>query len=52
MAVAAEIIDLRKSGTGMHIADARLVDGSKPDSSNTTKYASLPLTLFSKTREN
>ena len=30
MAIAAKIIDVRTSGTGMHIADVRLVDGSKP----------------------
>ena len=32
----------------MHIADVRLVDGSKENDSNTTEYASLPLTLFFK----
>ena len=32
----------------MHIADVRLVDGSKDKNSNTTEYASLPLTLFFK----
>ena len=32
----------------MHIADVRLVDGSKDNDSNTTEYASLPLTLFFK----
>ena len=48
MAIAAEIIDERKSGAGMHIADLRLVDGSKQNDSNTTEYAALPLTLFFK----
>ena len=32
----------------MHIADVRLVDGSKENDSNATEYASLPLTLFFK----
>ena len=32
----------------MHITDVRLVDGSKENDSNTTEYASLPLTLFFK----
>ena len=32
----------------MNIADVRLVDGSKDNDSNTTEYASLPLTLFFK----
>ena len=43
----------------MHIADVRLVDGSKElvdgskeNDNNTTEYASLPLTLFSKMRQN
>jgi hypothetical protein len=48
MAIAAKIIEERKSGTGMHIADVRLVDGSKQTNSTTTEYASLPLTLFFK----
>ena len=52
MAIAAKILDERKAGTGMKIADVRLVDGSKEDDSNTTEYASLPLTLFSKMRQN
>ena len=46
MAIAATIIDARKSGAGVHIADVRLVDGTKQNDSNTTEYASLPLTLF------
>jgi len=46
MAIAAKILDERKAGTGMNIADVRLVDGSKEDDSNTTEYASLPLTRF------
>ena len=46
MAIAAKIIDVRTSGTGMHIADVRLVDGSKQTDSTTTEYASLPLTFF------
>ena len=46
MAIAAKILDERKTGTGMNIADVRLVDGSNDNDSNTTEYASLPLTLF------
>ena len=46
MAIVAKVLDERKSGAGMHIADVRLVDGSKENNSNTTEYASLPLTLF------
>ena len=59
MAIVAKILDERKAGTGMHIADVRLVDGSKElvdgskeNDRNTTEYASLPLTLFSKMRQN
>ena len=52
MAIAAKIIEERTSGTGMHIADVRLVDGSKQTDSTTTEYASLPLALFSKMRGN
>ena len=48
MAIPAAIIDERKSGAGVRIADVRLVDGRKQDDSNTTEYASLPLTLFFK----
>ena len=48
MAIVAEILEERKAGTGMNIADVRLVDGSKDNDSNTTEYASLPLTLFFK----
>ena len=48
MAIAAKILDERKTGTGMNIADVRLVDGSKDNDSKTTEYASLPLTLFFK----
>ena len=48
MAIVATILDERKAGTGMNIADVRLVDGSKDNDSNTTEYASLPLTLFFK----
>ena len=46
MAIAVKILDERKAGTGMNIADVRLVDGSKDHDSKTTEYASLPLTLF------
>ena len=46
MAIADTIIEERKSGTGMNIADVRLVDGSKQETA--TEYASLPLTLFFK----
>ena len=49
MAIVAKVLEERKSGAGMHIADVRLVDGSKGKDSNTTEYASLPLTLFFKT---
>ena len=52
MAIVAKVLDERKSPAGMHIADVRLVDGSKENDSNTTEYASLPLTLFSKVRQN
>ena len=48
MAIAAKILDARKAGSGMNIADVRLVDGSKENDSTTTEYASLPLTVFSK----
>ena len=48
MAITAKILEVRTSGTGMHIADVRLVDGSKQTDSTTTEYASLPLTLFFK----
>ena len=48
MAIVAKVLDERKGGAGMNIADVRLVDGSKDNDSNTTEYASLPLTLFSK----
>ena len=51
MAIAAKIMDERRSGAGILIADVRLVDGSKQDDSNTTEYASLPLTFFSKLRQ-
>lgn len=52
MAIVAKVLDERKGGAGMNIADVRLVDGSKDNDSNTTEYASLPLTLFSKMRQN
>ena len=49
MATVTKILEERTSrGGSMHIADVRLVDGSKDDDSNTTEYASLPLTLFFK----
>ena len=48
MALVAKVLEERKSETGMHIADVRLVDGSKENDSNDTEYASLPLTLFFK----
>ena len=48
MAIVAKVLDERKGGAGMNIADVRLVDGSMQDESNTTEYASLPLTLFFK----
>ena len=48
MAIAAKIIEERASGTGMRIADVRLVDGSKQTNNTTTEYASLPVTLFFK----
>ena len=46
MAIAAKILEERKSRTVMNIADVRLVDGSKQETA--TEYASLPLTLFFK----
>ena len=48
MAIVTKILDERSSQGRMHIVDVRLVDGSKDDDSNTTEYASLPLTLFFK----
>ena len=48
MAVPATILQERKASAGMHVADVRLVDGSKQTDSTTTEYASLPLTLFFK----
>ena len=50
MAIPSEIIKERTSGTGMRIADVRVVDGSKKIESIATEhaYASLPLTLFFK----
>ena len=48
MATVAKVLDERSGRAGMHIADVRLVDGSKDNDSNTTEYASLPLTLFFK----
>ena len=48
MAIVTKILDERTSQGRMHIVDVRLVDGSKDDDSNTTEYASLPLTLFFK----
>ena len=48
MAIVAKILDERKAGTGMIVADVRLVDGSKDNDSTTTEYAALPLTLFFK----
>ena len=46
MAIATQILEERKTGTCMIIADVCLVDGSKQE--NATEYASLPLTLFFK----
>ena len=48
MAIPAKVIDERTGGTGMRIADVRLVDGSKENDLTATEheYASLPLTLF------
>ena len=51
MAIVAKITDERKAGSGMNIADVRLVDGSEDPNSTTTEYASLPLTLFFKDAE-
>ena len=48
MAMVTKILDERSSQGRMQIVDVRLVDGSKDDDSNTTEYASLPLTLFFK----
>ena len=48
MAIVAKVLDERSSRAGMIIADVRLVDGSKDSDSDTTEYASLPLTLFFK----
>ena len=46
MAIAATTIEERRAGTGMMIADVRLVDGSKQE--HATEYASLPPTFFFK----
>ena len=46
MAIAAKTLDERKVGSGMHVADVRLVDGSKENDGATTEYVSLPLTVF------
>ena len=46
MAIAAKIIAERNSATGIYIADARLVDGSKQNEINTAEYAVFPVTLF------
>jgi ribulose bisphosphate carboxylase small subunit len=48
MAIVAKVLDERTGRAGLNIADVRLVDGSKDNDSNTTEYASLPLTLFFK----
>ena len=48
MAIVAKVLDERKSGVSTYIADVRLVDGSKNTQSDTTEYASLPLTLWFK----
>ena len=48
MAITSKIEKVRTSGTGMQIADVRLVDGSKMAGSTSTEYACLPLTLFFK----
>ena len=48
MAVPAIILEERASSAGMHIADVRLMDGSK---STATEYASLPLTLWFKDKK-
>ena len=46
MAIPAKIMDERRSGAGIQIADVRLVDGRKQGGRNTTDYASLPSTLL------
>ena len=48
MAIVAKVLDERKCGASTYIADVRLVDGSKNTQSDTTEYASLPLTLWFK----
>ena len=48
MAIVAKVLDERKGGAGMNVADVRLVDGSKDNDSESTEYASLLLTLFFK----
>ena len=48
MAIVATILEERKGPFGLQIYDVRLVDGSEQSNSDTTKYASLPITLFLK----
>lgn len=50
MAIPAKIIDRRTSATSLHIADVRLLDGSKEQglAGKEHCYATLPLTLFFK----
>ena len=46
MAIPSKIVKVRTAGTGMQIADVRLVDGSKMAGSTSEEYACLPLTLL------
>ena len=48
MAIVAKVMDERKVSGSQYIAEVRLVDGSKNTQSDTTEYASLPLTLWFK----
>ena len=48
MAIVAAILQERKGNMGLQIFDVRLVDGSQQHDSDSTEYASLPMTLFLK----
>ena len=45
MAIASKILEERKGSHGLQIFDVRLVDGSKQSNSDTTEFASPPITL-------
>ena len=51
MAIVEAILQQRTGSLGLQIYDVRLVDGSKQHDSDTTKYTSLPITLFLKNKD-